>query len=213
VLLVLASTGACQEDEAQGGSLDNGSFVYACVSAADPQCPDDELGAAITAFPTIALGGTFSVTYSSTNSSYPSAEVSAVSPEYFLSQGETFTAIRSGNPSFVAETPDGTTLDFTQVDVEPITTIHIDDTTANAGDETGVHTFTATALGQLGQSLGGVVLYEWASSDPSSLEIVPGQTTPSSSVNVMYRKSGTATLTARSGETRGSIAINAMEGE
>ena len=213
LLVAISFAFACQQDEEQGGSLDNGSFVYACISPADPQCPDNEIGAATTAFPTLALGGTFSLTYDSSNSTYPSADVEPVSADYFLRQGETFTAIRSGNPSFVAETPDGTTLDFTQVDVEPITTIHIADTTANAGDGAGVHTYSATALGKLGQSLGGVVLYEWSSSDPAIMEIVPGQDTPSSSINVRYRKGGTAKLVATSGDTTGSVDINANEGQ
>jgi hypothetical protein len=213
VPVALAATFAagCAPQEEQGGTLDNGNFNYACVSKADPECPDD-LSDSPTAFPTIALGGTFSLTYTPTNASFSEATVLAVSPDFFLSQGQNFTAIRSGRPSFIAETPQGTILDFTQVDVEPISSIQVAETTPSF-TSTDVHTYTATAEGAVDEPLAGVVKYEWASSDPSVLAIQGGQAYPSSSVNAVFLKDGHAQLTAKNGDIMGSINVDVSGGK
>jgi hypothetical protein len=193
---------------AQVGTLGNGSFNYACISDDDPDCT---LGTTPAAIPTIALGGTFDITYASTNSSDPTATVLAVSPEYFVNQGESFTAILTGTPSFVAETPAGAVLDYTTVTVASIDSIVVSDTTAGSSEP--YHSYLATAMGAVNEPLGGHVLYTWTSSDPSVLTLQGGQETPSSSVHVVWLKNGTATLTATSGSVSGSLSINVSTGE
>jgi hypothetical protein len=211
VMLPAALAAGCAPQEEQGGTLDNGNFNYACVSTDDPECPDD-VSDTPTAFPTIALGGTFSLTYTSTNSSYDEVTVLAVSPDFFLSQGQNFTAIRTGGPGFFAETPQGTIIDYTQVDVEPISSIQIADTTQSFSSS-DVHTYTATAEGSIDEPLGGLVKYEWASSDPSVLAIQGGQMYPSPTVNAVFLKNGHATLTAKSADTTGSLNVDVSGGE
>jgi hypothetical protein len=204
--LTLAACAPGPTPNDQAGTLGNGSFSYACISNDDPECPDS-LDAAATTFPTIALGGTFNITYMSTNSSYPTATVMAVSPEYFVNQGEDFTAILTGTPSFVAETPAGAVLDYTSVTVASINSIVVSDTTS-ADDSEPYHSYLSTAMGAVDEPLGGRVLYNWSSSDPTVLTLQGGQETPASSVHVVWLKNGTATLTAASGSVSGSLSIN-----
>ena len=91
-----------------------------------------------------------------------------------MSQGQNFTAIRSGQPSFVAETPQGTILDFTKVDVEPISSsIQVAETTPSF-TSTDVHSYTATAEGAVDEPLAGVVKYEWCGHRPKSVLAIQG---------------------------------------
>jgi hypothetical protein len=204
VVLIACTPGSTPNN--QVGTLGNGSFSYACISNDDPKCPSmPDAGAAT--FPTIALGGTFNITYTSTNSNDPTATVMAVSPEYFASQGEDFTAILTGTPSFVAETPAGAVLDYTSITVASINSIVVSDTTS-AVDSKPYHSYLATAMGAVDEPLGGRVLYDWSSSDPTVLALPGGQETPASSVHVVWLKKGTATLTATSGSVSGSLSIN-----
>jgi hypothetical protein len=208
--LVLAACAPTPTPNEHAGTLGNGSFNYACISSDDPACPNT-LGTTAATFPTIALGGTFNITYTSTNSSDPSATVLAVSPEFFVNQGENFTAILTGTPSFVAETPAGAVLDYTTVTVASIDSIIVSDTTPASPEP--YHSYLATAMGAVDEPLGGRVLYSWTSSDPSVLTLQGGQETPSSSVHVVWLKNGTATLTATSGSVAGSLSINVSIGE
>jgi hypothetical protein len=205
--LLLAA--ACAPQEQQQGTLGDGSFAYACVSTADPECPDD-LSDTPTAFPTLALGGTFSLTYTANDGT--SAVVSPASPDFFVAEGQTFTAIRTGTPGFIAQTPSRQIIDFTEVTVEEVQSVHVTDTTDSFGD-TSMHTYTGTAIGTLDEPLAGVVLYDWTTSDPSVLDFQGGQDLPSNSIVAVYRKHGTATLTAKTGNAAGSINVNVSGGE
>jgi hypothetical protein len=209
-ILALTACAPTSTPNEQVGTLGNGTFNYACISNDDPECPN-ALGTTPATFPTIALGGTFSITYTSTNSSDPSATVMAVSPSFFANQGEDFTAILTGTPSFVAETPAGAVLDYTTVTVASINSISVSDTTRVSSEP--YHSYLATAMGAVNEPLGGRVLYTWSSSDPSVLTLQGGQETPSSSVHVVWLKNGTATLTATSGTVSGSLSINVSIGE
>jgi hypothetical protein len=95
----------------ESGSLGNGQFSYGCASkTGDPYCADPSLAGLTFDQISVALGGTFTLSFTSSNSSFPTATPVAVSPDDFLSQSDFFTALRSGTPSFFARTPDGDVL-------------------------------------------------------------------------------------------------------
>jgi hypothetical protein len=214
---VALALGACSAASAptdtKAGTLGNGSFSYDCLDARDPSCANASTLDQGTFPSAIAFGGRFGLTYTAAQpTTYPNVSVQPVSSAFFASDDNTFGAIRVGTPWFVAFTQEGTVLDLTSVTVAPIASVQVTDTTpAPAPDVAGTtHTFGATAQGALGQPLAGEVLYTWSSSDPSiaAIQSTNGSTSPSSTVSVLLEQGGTATLTAWTSTTQGSITVD-----
>jgi hypothetical protein len=211
-LLAIGGLGSCSPDESKTGTLGNGVFSYDCIDSQDPNCPN---AAALDQQPfpsAIAFGGRFSLTYTPTDRTmYPNVTVGSVSSDFFASQGEVFGALRVGTPWFVALSQDGKVLDITPVNVAPIASVRVTDVSSSQPGFVGtMHTFAAVAEGGLGQPLAGAVLYSWTSSDPTvaAIQSAAGDTSPSSSVSVLFAGAGQATLTARTTTAQGSVLVS-----
>jgi hypothetical protein len=218
--LTLAAAAGCAvvPDEAQPGALGNGSFTYQCINSEDSFCPNGGqltggggVGSALRPFPTVALGGRFSIAYFANDpSTYPSAAVQSVSSDFFKASGKDFAALRPGSPWFVAQMPNGEVLDIAGIDVAPIAAIQITDTSAGVPGVVGAtRTFSATPQDGFQQSLAGVVLFVWTTSDPSVLSLPPDGV-PVSSVQVLLAKAGTATLSATSQGVSASVRVTVV---
>ena len=199
----------------QPGQLGNGTFRYECASqTGDPYCADPSLAGLSFDHISVALGGAFALSFDSSNPSYPAETTLAVSRDDLLSDGaDDFTAIRTGTPSIYARTPAGDVLDIATITVASVHSIKVRDVTSLfPGDSGRAHSYGATAMQMAGVSLAGEVPYVWSTSDPTVLEIVPGQALPASTIDTRWGKDGMATLTASFGTAKGSMTVTVSGG-
>jgi hypothetical protein len=198
--VALVGVAACAISEQEGGALGNGSFDYNCVTATgayDAYCP--QLGQQAPFPSVIALGSTFSIGYTENfdlNANYPPATVFPVSPDFItLAPGltSTFGAARPGTPWVFAQISNGQVIDLASINVQPLTSVLVGDTTST-GDHASVgdtHGFSAAAYAGVTVAAGAI----------------PNVLGGANTANVLFTSAGTVTVTVTALGATGSATV------
>jgi hypothetical protein len=150
------------------GELHQGTFLYACSSAADATCP---AGIAPKTLPSgIAIGADFELRYTPTSPTKTSLEPTR---DFFsVDASGRFRAKRSGYGAVLVKDERGGVVDFVNLRVKAIASLAIAGIDENANLAVAqTRVLSAAPLDTAGDPLAGTVPLEWESSDPSVVTV------------------------------------------
>jgi hypothetical protein len=188
----------------QTGELGNGEFLYSCTGAADSACGSSSAGQSTQLPAQVAVGASFSVTYSPATNNDTTIEgstgytVLAASPDMAQGFGDSLVAQRTGYVALLARHNGTQNIDdFVNIHMTPIAQVVADQTEValSAGD---VHTITLRPLDTQGGDLAGQIACTWSITGAAQVVVLQASST-TGSVSVEGVGAGTTTVHALCG--------------